>query len=63
MEVNKVLNQDIRDDIRGYFARYPTKQAALLPALHIVSERMGYVPKEAVVEIAELLELEPAEVQ
>ncbi len=35
----------------------------VLPALHAVDERLGYVPPEAVVEIAELLELAPADVQ
>jgi NADH-quinone oxidoreductase subunit E len=34
-----------------------------LPALHLVNERLGYVPPQAVVEIAELLELSPAQVQ
>ena len=34
-----------------------------LPALHLVNERLGYVPPQAVVEIAELLELAPAQVQ
>ena len=31
--------------------------------MHIVNERLRYVPLQAVVEIAELLELAPAEVQ
>ena len=35
----------------------------VLPALHVVNERLGYVPPQAVVEIAELLELAPAQVQ
>ena len=47
----------------GYLPRYPTKQAAVLPALHLVNERLGYVPPQAVVEIAELLGLAPAQVQ
>jgi NADH-quinone oxidoreductase subunit E len=34
-----------------------------LPALHIVNERLRFVPLKAVEEIAELLELAPAEVQ
>ncbi len=34
-----------------------------LPALHVVNERLGYVPPQAVVEIAELLGLAPAQVQ
>jgi NADH-quinone oxidoreductase subunit E len=57
------LNDDLRTAIRGCLSRYPTKQAATLPALHLVNERLGYVPPEAVVEIAELLEVAPAQVQ
>ena len=34
-----------------------------MPALHLVQERLGYVPRQAVVEVAELLELHPSEVQ
>ena len=58
-----LLNNEIRSAIRAYFPRYPTKQAVTLPALHVVNERLGYVPPEAVEEIAELLVLAPAEVQ
>jgi NADH-quinone oxidoreductase subunit E len=58
-----LLTDDIRSAIRAYFPRYPTKQAVTLPALHVVQERLGYVPPEAVEEIAELLELSPAQVQ
>jgi NADH-quinone oxidoreductase subunit E len=57
------LDNAVREEIRGYLARYPTRQAATLPALHLVNERLGYVPMEAVIEIAELLELSPAQVQ
>lgn len=49
--------------IREYFPRYPSRRAVVLPALHTVNEQLGYVPPEAVVEIAELLELAPADVQ
>ena len=58
-----VLSPEILDAIRACFPRYPTRRAVLLPALHVVNERLGYVPPEAVVEIAGLLELAPAEVQ
>jgi NADH-quinone oxidoreductase subunit E len=63
MMADRLLNDEICDEIRSLFARYPTKQAVALPALHIVNERLGYVPVQAVVEIAELLELAPAQVQ
>ena len=58
-----LLTDDLRDAIRNDLLRYPTKQAATLPALHLVNDRLGYVPPRAVVEIAELLELAPAQVQ
>ena len=49
--------------IKAFFPRYPTQQAVTLPALHIVHDELRCVPLQAVVEIAELLELAPAEVQ
>ena len=58
-----VLSDEIKNRIREYYPRYPTRQAATLPALHVVNDHLRYVPPAAVVEIAELLELAPAEVQ
>lgn len=60
---DRLLDVDLRKAIRDCLPRYPTKQAATLPALHLVNDRLGYVPPQAVVEIAELLELAPAQVQ
>jgi NADH-quinone oxidoreductase subunit E len=57
------LSDDLREKIRAYIPRYPRKQAVTLPALHLVHDEMRYVPPEAIVEIAELLDLHPAEVQ
>ncbi len=59
----RLLNDAIIAAIRAYFPWYPTRRAVVLPALHVGSGQLGYVPPEAVVEIAELLELAPAEVQ
>lgn len=61
--VERVLTDEMVEAIRAYLPRYPTKQAVTLPALHIVHERLRQVSPQAVVEIAELLELAPAEVQ
>ena len=58
-----VLTEAMREEIRAFFPRYPTKQAVVLPALHVVNETLRHVPREAVLEIAEMLELSPAEVQ
>jgi len=59
----RILTDGLREKIRGYLPRYPTKQAVTLPALHAVHDGLGCVPQAAVVEVAELLELHPAQVQ
>lgn len=58
-----VLTDEMTAAIKAFIPRYPNKQAVTLPALHIVNERLRYVPLEAVVEIADILELHPAQVQ
>jgi len=57
-----VLSEDLKKRIRAYIPKYPRKQAVTLPALHLVHDEMRTVSNEAVVEIAELLEIHPAEV-
>jgi NADH-quinone oxidoreductase subunit E len=57
------LTDEMIEAIKAYFPRYPTRQAVTLPALHVVNDHLRHVPLGAVVEIAELLELAPAEVQ
>jgi NADH-quinone oxidoreductase subunit E len=57
------LSEDLRQKILAYLPRYPSKQAVALPALHLVHDALRCVPLEAIREIAELLELSPAEVQ
>ncbi len=59
----RILTDEMVAAIKAYFPRYPTRQAVTLPALHIVNEHLRCVPLQAVVEIAELLGLAPAEVQ
>ncbi len=43
--------------------RYPTKMAALLPALWMVQEARGWVSEHAMTEVASVLELTPAYVK
>jgi NADH-quinone oxidoreductase subunit E len=59
----RILNDEIRAAIAAFFPRYATRQSVVLPALHIVNDRLGHVPPQAVVELAELLGLAPAQVQ
>lgn len=59
----RVLTEAMVAQIEALLPRYPTKRAVTLPALHVVNEHLRHVPLQAVVEIAQLLELSPAEVQ
>ena len=60
--ITPMLNEAIRSKIRAHIPRYPSKQAVTLPALHIVHEYFRCVPYQAMAEIAEMLEIAPAEV-
>ena len=57
-----VLSEPIRQEIQRLIPRYPRKQAVTLPALHLVHDEYRTVSSEAIVEIAELLDLHPSEV-
>ena len=57
-----VLSGAAKEKIRGFFPRYPTKLAVLLPALHIVQNTYGYISHRAMRDIAELLEIAPSQV-
>src|SRR6266498_2709989 len=56
------LSEELRKKIEAYLPRYPSKQAVTLPALHIVQDELRCVPLDAIREIADLLDLSPAEV-
>ena len=57
------LSEDLKNRIRAYIPLYPLKQAVTLPALHLVHDELRTVSNEAIVEIAEILELHPSEVR
>jgi NADH-quinone oxidoreductase subunit E len=57
-----ILSEPLKEKIRALFPRYPSKRAVTLPALHLVQEHLRCVPIQAMAEIAELLEITPAEV-
>lgn len=57
--LNDALKRHLSDK---YFPRYPSKRAVLLPALHAVQHEYNWIPTQALEEIAEFLEIAPAEV-
>src|SRR3954469_24677131 len=63
VEGEPLLTEEMKTHLREkYFPRYPTKRAVLLPALHYVQHAYNWLPTQALQEIAEFLELAPAEV-
>jgi NADH-quinone oxidoreductase subunit E len=56
------LSPELRQQILAYLPRYPSKQAVTLPALHLVQDSLRCVPLPAIREIADMLDLSPAEV-
>src|SRR5687767_8253201 len=61
--VEPYLTEEIKGTLsQTYFPRYPTKRAVLLPALHLVQHEYGWIPSRAIAEVAEFLEIAPAEV-
>jgi len=57
-----VLSEAVREKIRSFFPKYPTKRAVLLPALHIVQDAIGHISWQAMVEVADVLEIAPSDV-
>ncbi len=54
---------ETEEAIRWLFGRYPTRRALVLPALHLIQERLGGVPAAAVRHLARILELPAPEIQ
>ena len=48
------------DEIQEIAAQYPVRRSAIMPALHLAQERYGWLPPEALREVAEALDLTPA---
>ena len=54
------FSPEMMERLRTTLDRYPTKMAALLPALHLAQEQWGWVSPEAMEYIGGLLDLSPA---
>jgi len=51
-----------KQQIDRLLTRYPNKQAALLPVLHVAQDEFGHLPDEALDLVAKTLELPPSHV-
>jgi len=57
-----MLTVEEKKEIEAEFPRYEKKQAACIEALKIVQRHRGWVSDESLIEIADFLEMSPAEV-
>jgi len=57
------LSAQVRKKLDEIISRYPQKQAALLPILHIVQQDIGQISAEEEKLVAELLEIAPIKVR
>lgn len=57
-----LLREAVKEKIRSFLPRYEQKRAALLPALHVVQDELGHVPYQAMIEVAEVLDIHPSDV-
>ncbi len=53
LEISKALNREIENTLK----KYPNKEAALLPLLHLLQKEFGYVKKEVMELAAERLDV------
>lgn len=57
------LSPETKNKISEVINRYPHKQAALIPVLHLIQNELGFIPEESEVWLAELLDLQPVRVK
>jgi NADH-quinone oxidoreductase subunit E len=57
-----VLTPELRVQAEAIAAKYPNSRSALLPLLFLVQSVEGYVTEDGMREVAEILDLEPAQV-
>ncbi len=51
---------DLYQEIQRVADQYPVRRSAIMPALHLAQEQYGWLPPEALREVADALDLTPA---
>jgi NADH-quinone oxidoreductase subunit E len=54
--------QELIEAIHELITHYPEKAAALIPALHLIQERFGYISNDAMEQLSAVIEVPPAEI-
>lgn len=56
------LKEKYTEEVNAIFMKYPNKRSAVMPLLYLAQRENGYISKESMAEIADLLELDTTEV-
>ena len=57
-----MIREKYAAEIEGLLKRYPHKKSAVLPLMHLAQHHYGYMSREAMREVAEILDLDPTHV-
>jgi NADH-quinone oxidoreductase subunit E len=58
-----VLSEEKRRMADGIVAKYPTRRSALLPLLYLVQSEVGWIPRQGMREVADIIGVTTAEVE
>ena len=58
-----LISERARQEIDLLITRYPQKRSALIPGLWVIQQELGWIPPQAMDELAEILDVEPVQVQ
>ncbi|PJF45208.1 MAG: hypothetical protein CUN55_00125 [Phototrophicales bacterium] len=56
-------DEKYQEQIQRIFAKYPDKRSAVMPLLYLAQEAYGWLPEEALDEVAELCDIDPTQVK
>lgn len=57
-----MIAETYAEEIKGILSRYPDKKSAVLPLMHLAQQEYGYMSREAMREVAEILDLNPTHI-
>jgi NADH-quinone oxidoreductase E subunit len=58
-----ITDKKYQKRVEAAFAKYPDKRSAVMPMLYLAQEEYGWISPEAVVEVAELCDMDPTQVR
>ena len=58
-----MLIEKYADRIERTFSKYPDKRSAVMPMLYIAQEEYGWISNEAIVEVADICDMDPTQVR